>query len=90
MGILCYASEEDGMQGIVVKEVTPGGPAELAGFAELDLILTANGRPVASLYALRRVLADAGVGGEVVFEVLRGGRRLELALTLTDSALLSS
>ncbi len=86
MGILCYAGEEDGARGIVVKEVTPGGPAELAGFAELDLILTANGRPVESVYALRRVLADAGVGGEVVFEVLRDGQRLELTLTLTDSA----
>lgn len=90
MGILCYAGQADGETGIVVKEITPGGPAELAGFAELDLILTANGRPVESVYALRRVLADAGVGGEVVCEVLRDGERLELALTLTDSALLPS
>ncbi len=85
IGVICFAAEVDGVKGVMVNSVQAGGPAQAAGFREGDLILSANGRAVESVYGLKRVLNDAGVGGQVRCEVLRDAQRLELTAVLIDS-----
>ena len=85
IGIMCYAAQADGVNGILVQSVEPGTPAERAGLTAFDLIVEANGTRVESLYTLRRVLYDAGVGGTLRCTVLRDGERVELEFTLIDT-----
>lgn len=86
IGITCYAVEADGMAGIMVATVEQGTPAFEAGLSEMDLIIAANGTPVDSLYALKRVLNETGVGGTLTCTVLRGGEQIELTFALIDSS----
>lgn len=77
-----------GQQGLLVKKVDEGVPAQAAGLTKGDRILQADGQPVDGTDAfadLRRVLYRAGVGGEVTLTVLRDGEELEIAVTLIDN-----
>ena len=84
MGIRCQAAQLDGRKGIRVAEVT-GAAAREAGLRENDLILSANGVPVASLVELRRVLYRTGVDGELTCTVLRNGTEHTVTFPLMDS-----
>ena len=84
MGIRCQAAQLDGRKGIRVAEVTSAAARE-AGLRENDLILSANGVPVASLVELRRVLYRTGVDGELTCTVLRNGTEHTVTFPLMDS-----
>ena len=62
-----------------VLEVVEGSPAQTAGLAREDLLLSAGGRPVETLDDLQRVLVLAP-DGEIAVEALRAGRRLGLSI----------
>ena len=84
IGIQCAAAEVDGRRGIRVAEVTGDAPKE-AGLREGDLILTANGAPVASLVELRRVLYRTGADETLFCTVLRDGEIVDVSFALMDS-----
>ena len=84
MGITCVETAVDGRRGIQVREVTGKAPKE-AGLKAGDLIVSANGVPVATLVELRRVLYRTGVEGELTCAVLRGGEEIEISVLLMDS-----
>lgn len=84
MGITCVETAVDGRRGIQVREVTGKAPKE-AGLKAGDLIVSANGVPVATLVELRRVLYRTGVEGELTCAVLRGGEEIEISFLLMDS-----
>ena len=68
--------------GIVVNEVYPGGPADRAGLAAGDVIVSINGRDVEDPEALRFRLATLGVGGTADIVVLRQGQEVHLSVPL--------
>ena len=84
IGIQCAAAAVDGRRGIRVAEVTGDAPKE-AGLREGDLILTANGAPVASLVELRRVLYRTGADETLFCTVLRDGEIVDVSFALMDS-----
>ena len=84
MGIRCRARTVDGRKGVEVASVNDGVPAQEAGLRAGDLIVTANGRPVASLVELRRVLYRTGVDGELTCTVVRDGMELEISFALIE------
>ena len=47
-------------EGILVRAVEPGSPAEAAGILEGDLLVAAGGAPLADVDALHELLRDAG------------------------------
>ena len=57
-----------------VREVTPEGPADLAGVQPGDLLRTINGHPVRDLVDYQFYAADE----ELLLEVERNGRQLEI------------
>jgi Do/DeqQ family serine protease len=57
--------------GVVVTEVTPGGPAERAGLLPGDIILDVKGRPIADAAALSRELDALKPGQSVPIYVHR-------------------
>jgi serine protease Do len=57
--------------GVLVRAVESGSPADRAGIERGDLIVAAGGQPVERIDALYEVLDRATPGGELEFTVLR-------------------
>jgi S1-C subfamily serine protease len=73
--------------GIEVVQVVEGSPAARAGMRSEDLILEVDGRRVADVDDLQRLMAGDLIGRSVHARVLRQGRELDLELVpaeLTD------
>jgi serine protease Do len=63
-----------GQKGAIVAELTSGGPAERAGLAMGDIILSVNGTRVRSSSELTRQVAKAAPGDLLRLEVIRDGK----------------
>ena len=85
IGITCSAAAMDGTAGVMVQSVEPDGPAREAGLQKLDLIVAGNGKAVDSIYSLKRLINETGVGGVISLTVLREGERLEVTCHVVDS-----
>jgi serine protease Do len=70
------------LDGVLVRGVEEGSPAEAAGIAEGDLLVTAAGKPVTDVDTLHELLRDAGFPLELV--LVRGTE--ERAVTVTAPA----
>ena len=64
--------------GVVVMSVEEGGPARRAGLREGDVIVALDGKPVAGVDDLHRLLTDARVGVSNSLTVLRYTEKLAL------------
>jgi serine protease Do len=60
--------------GVLISDVTPGGPAAKAGLRRGDLVAKINGQDVDSASKLRNLVAAAGVGARAKVEYYRDGR----------------
>lgn len=69
-----------------VVDVIAGAPADAAGLKPGDRIVGVNGKKAASELSLPdfRLLKKAPAGTNLVLEVLRGGQRLQINVTLKD------
>jgi serine protease Do len=73
-------------EGALVASVEKGGPAEQAGFAEGDVIVTYAGAPVRSSRMLPRLVAQSNVEDEIEVQVLRAGERKALKVRVGQLA----
>ena len=64
--------------GVIVSAVTPDSPAQRTGLREGDVIVALDGKPVAGVDDLHRLLTDARVGLSSSLTVLRWTEKLEL------------
>ncbi len=64
--------------GVVVVGVTEASPAQKTGLREGDVIVSLDGKPVAGVDDLHRLLTDARVGVSSTLTVLRRTEKLEL------------
>ena len=81
-----------GLQGVVVESIEPGSGAEAAGLRALevdpegriraDVIVSVDGKPVASLEDVREVLSERRVGDVVRLQVDRGPERIQVDVKL--------
>ena len=67
-----------------VEAVVPGSPAERAGVAAGDVLLRLEGRPVASLRDYAERLRAMAPGQAVRATFVRGGKEIELVVTLAE------
>ncbi|WP_448507093.1 S1C family serine protease [Immundisolibacter sp.] len=92
-GVNARLTRRLGMAGVFVLDVAPGSPAAVAGITPLrlapdgrvvagDLIIAVAGKPVDSVARLLARLDDFAVGDVVHIDLLRGGRRLAVPITL--------
>ena len=68
--------------GVLVTEVSPGSPSAAAGIRAGDIIVAIDGKEVVDPGQLRYRIAVQGVGKAVDVDVLRGGDRRTVAMTL--------
>lgn len=68
--------------GILVTEIYPQGPAETYGLQTGDIIIAFNETPVHSASELAWLTNTAGVGNEVVLQILRAGRLMKIPVTV--------
>src|SRR5216684_6945503 len=68
--------------GLVVKDVFPKGPGEMAGFKRNDVIVGLRDLPIDNEASLRFRLATLSVGDTVPVKVMRGGKELTLEVPL--------
>jgi hypothetical protein len=67
-------------EGVLVVRVPAGTPAERAGLHEGDVIVRANGEPIAGVGELRSAVARSTTSQPVVLEVIRKKNRMTLEL----------
>jgi serine protease Do len=60
--------------GVILADVTPGGPAEKAGLEPGDIVLTLDGKPMENGRQFRINVYTRGVGEQVTLEIRRGER----------------
>lgn len=70
--------------GVIALGVAPGGPAERSGIIVGDIITTLLGRRVGDSDDVQNLLDAASVGIQTIVGVLRGGKPLELTLTIGE------
>jgi S1-C subfamily serine protease len=63
---------------VLVAGVEEGSPAARAGLAEGDLIVAFDGKAVASVDELHRLLTEERAGGKVAIDVIRMTEKLAL------------
>ncbi len=75
-----YVTKEHSFDNAVV----PGSPAAQGGICEHDIILSWNGKKIASESTLQDFLEDCEVGEKVTLSVLRKGKSFETKVTLAE------
>ena len=66
--------------GVEIVEVVDASPAARAGLRAEDLIVSIDGRPIASVDELHRLMVSDAIGRTLAVSVIRGGRRLSVEL----------
>jgi serine protease Do len=70
--------------GIIVSDISPGGPADEAGLRIQDIILSVDGAPVGTLPLFAHSLFLHKSGEQAKMEVLRGSDRARLNIPLVE------
>jgi serine protease Do len=69
--------------GVLVTRVLPGTPAKDSGLHAGDVIISADGEPVASVRALSRIVSNAR-GNSVKLQTIRAGKPQTVTLRWQD------
>lgn len=89
IGVMCCSSLDAPLrahvklpdnQGLLIRTVVPEGPGAKAGLQPMDILLTANDKPLAKIADLVAAV-EASEGKELTIVALRGGERLTLQVT---------
>jgi serine protease Do len=70
--------------GVLVQEVTPGGPAEKAGLKPRDIIISIDGRAIKDGNDLVAEIASRHPGSSVRIGYLRDGKEADTTITVGD------
>lgn len=72
-------------RGVLIGDVDDGGAAWRAGVRPGDLVLAVDGVDVAEVRMLGRLVAEGGIGNELVFELSRQGAFLTVEIEIEEA-----
>jgi S1-C subfamily serine protease len=75
---------EGATSGLLVASVEPGSPAEKGGLLLGDVLLTLGGQPVSTMDELLTTLSGDVVGKTVTIDLVRGGARRSVSVTVGE------
>ena len=70
----------EGYQGVIISDVTSGGPADMAGISEGMLIRSVERRDVTSVDEFREAIEGQSLEKGVMLKIRAGGRNLLMVL----------
>jgi Do/DeqQ family serine protease len=73
-----------GEKGILVNGVAPRSPAAKGGLRGGDIITSFRGKPVSGMKEFQKQVASAPPGSTVSMEILRGGKRARVEVTIAE------
>jgi serine protease Do len=71
-------------QGVIVSDVLPGSPAEMAGLKIQDIILSLDDKPVGSLPMFSMYMYMLREGDRVKIQVLRGSEKMQVEVPVAQ------
>lgn len=74
----------DHIQGIIVNEVSPGGPAFTAGIQTNDMIISVDGKPATSAQEAMDQVAEIRPGSVIDIQLIRNEKNLTLPVTIQE------
>ena len=74
----------EGTRGVLVAEVTKGGPAERAGIKKGDVITAFDGKSVTDPVSLQNAVSMTAIGSQVKVTILRDGKRQDVTVKIGD------
>ncbi len=70
--------------GVVLADVTPGGPAATAGLEPGDIVLALDGKPMENGRQFRINVYTRGIGEQASIDIRRGGRSMTVRVPVTE------
>src|SRR6476619_1126565 len=70
--------------GEIVRSLVPGAPGALAGLQQGDVIVKVNGQQVTPDATVSYLIANSAVGSRIPLEIIRGGRRATVTVTVAQ------
>jgi serine protease Do len=83
---LVKAYKAKGKGGVIVTRITDNGPADKAKLEVGDLVLSFDGKAIASVREMTRLISDAPIGKTVALSVVRDGKARNVSVTLGELA----
>ena len=77
-----YGLDNPNGNGVLLQQVSPGGPADQAGLRAGDIILAIDGKAVTSMDALTQTIRSLQVGQRVTITYRRGSTQSDVSVTL--------
>lgn len=74
-----------GQTGVIVRDTTPGGPAQKAGLQPGDIMVAFDGKPIQGPRELVRLVAATSVGAKVEIQIIRQGKEERLMLQIEEA-----
>lgn len=71
-------------RGAMIGNVFSDGPAGKNGILPGDFVVAIDGRPVASIDQLVRIVGDLPVGRQASFGIVRGGKAMDIKVTIEE------
>jgi len=69
-------------KGVIITDVTDGGPAQKAGLRSADVVLAVDGKPVSTLEQLRLLVAEYPPKTTISMSVMRDGKAVTVPVVL--------
>ncbi len=75
-------------EGVIVADVQGDSAAQAAGIQRGDIIVAADGQPVATIEDLQEIISDHQPGDQITVTVNRGGTEEQIEVTLGQSVVI--